>query len=84
MRSIASLIFGIFLVLIGLVTATGAVSLGSTTFPTGNGQEGQSTWLVYSPWVFLLSLGLAGFGVAVIYVAAQDRASDPVLRANLE
>ncbi len=64
--------FGLALVLLALWTATGAVSLGSVTYPIGNGQEGQAAWLVYSPWVFLFSVILAGAGIAVIYSAAQD------------
>jgi hypothetical protein len=74
LKSTLTLVFGIFLVLLALVTATGAVSLGSITYPIGNGQEGQNVWLVYSPWVFLFSLVLAGSGIAIIFLAGREAA----------
>lgn len=74
LRPTPSLVIGISLVLLALVTATGAVSIGSTTLPIGNGQMSQSTWLIYSPWVIALSLALAGGGMAIIYLAARDAA----------
>jgi hypothetical protein len=74
LKSTLTLGFGIFLVLLALVTATGAVSLGSSTYPIGNGQAGQNAWLVYSPLVFLLSLALAGGGIAIIYLTGREAA----------
>jgi uncharacterized membrane protein len=72
-----SLVVGIVLVLLSLVTATGAVSLGPVqTYTTSNGTTvTRVTGLAYSPLYILLSLFLAGGGMALVYYAGREEST---------
>lgn len=69
MRLSPTLGFGVFLVLLALVTATGAVSIGQT----GTGTS-VITGLVYSPLFMILSIVLAVAGMTLIYLAGRNDA----------
>ena len=65
------LALGVFMVMFGLVTATGAVSLRVTT--PGYPGPTQVAGLAYSGWVFLLSMAISGFGALAVFLAGRDR-----------
>jgi uncharacterized membrane protein len=71
-----TLAFGILLILLALVTAMGAVSIGSFSSVTSTGRR-EGVGLVYSPWMEFLSVILAGAGIAFVYFSGRSQTQSP-------
>jgi hypothetical protein len=65
------LVVGAGMILLGLWTATGAVSLQSS--PPGALGPTVVTGLAYSGWVFGLSIVLSALGMLLVFFAGRDR-----------
>ncbi len=64
---------GIFLILLGTLSALGAVSLGSSSLIIRNGNiQGPYSWLVYNSFLILASLASSFFGAYSFYLAGKS------------